>query len=114
MKYDLENRLIDFAISISEIVEKLPNTRIGNQIGNQLIKCGTSPALNYGEALSAESRNDFIHKIKIVLKELRESYVCLKIIKRKPLYRNPEKLENIMIENNSRKKVVCTMNYETA
>jgi four helix bundle protein len=84
-KYDLEERLIDFAIVVSDVVEGLPATRIGNYIAGQLIRSGCSPALNYGEAQSAESRNDFIHKMKIILKELRESLVSLKIIERKKL-----------------------------
>ncbi|MBN2593874.1 MAG: four helix bundle protein [Sedimentisphaerales bacterium] len=66
-KYDLEKRLIDFAVRIIDLVETLANTRAGNHIEGQLVRCGTSPAPNYGEAQSAESRNDFIHKIKIVL-----------------------------------------------
>ncbi|MES2266643.1 MAG: four helix bundle protein [Bacteroidota bacterium] len=90
-KYDLEERLIDFAIVISDVVEGLPATRIGNYIAGQLIRSGCSPALNYGEAQSAESRNDFIHKMKIILKELRESLISLKIIERKVLY-NLEKV----------------------
>jgi four helix bundle protein len=84
-KYDLEERLIDFAIVVSDVVEGLPATRIGNYIAGQLIRSGCSPALNYGEAQSADSRNDFIHKMKIILKELRESLVSLKIIERKKL-----------------------------
>lgn len=76
-KFDLEDRLINFAVRIAEIVESLPNTRAGNHIAGQLIRSGTSPALNYGEAQSAESRSDFIHKIKVVLKELRESSISL-------------------------------------
>jgi len=99
-KFDLEDRLIDFAIRISEVVEALPNTKLANQVGNQLIRCGSSPALNYGEAQSAESTNDFIHKMKVVLKELRECYVCLKIIIRKPLITPTEKLNPIINENN--------------
>ncbi len=99
-KFDLEDRLIDFAIAISEIVEILPNTKFGNQIAGQLIRSGSSPALNYGEAMSAESTNDFIHKLKIILKELRESFVCLKIIKRKPLIQTSENLELVYKENN--------------
>ncbi len=71
-KFDLEDRLIDFAIRISEIAESLPNNPLGKQINNQMVRSGTSPALNYGEAQSSESTKDFIHKIKIVLKELRE------------------------------------------
>ena len=84
-KYDLEDRLIDFTIACSNIVEQLPITKLSNHTGNQLTRSSTSPALNYGEAQSAESPGDFIHKLKVVLKELRESRVCLKIIVRKPL-----------------------------
>jgi four helix bundle protein len=84
-KFDLEERLIQFSLLILDIVEALPNTRSGNHIAGQLLRSGTSPALNYGEAQVAESRNDFIHKMKICLKELKESYIALQIIKRKPL-----------------------------
>jgi len=84
-KYDLEDRLIDFAIQYSDIVEELPQTKLANHVGGQLIRSSSSGALNYGEAQSAESPNDFVHKLKVVLKELRESRVCLKIILRKPL-----------------------------
>lgn len=98
-KYDLEDRLIDFAIRISEIVESLSNTKLGNHIGGQLIRCGTLPALNNGEAQSAESKNDFIHKLKVILKELRETRICLKIIIRKPLLK-PERINDILKENN--------------
>ncbi len=58
-KYDLEDRLIDFAIETSEIVENLPSTKFANHIGGQLIRAGSSPALNYGEAQAAESSNNF-------------------------------------------------------
>mgnify|MGYP001018266089 FL=1 len=61
----LEERLIDFAVAIVDVVESLPNSKAGNHIANQLIRSGTSPAPNYGEARSAESRKDFIHKMKI-------------------------------------------------
>ena len=67
---DLEERMIDFAVRIINVVEALPNTKVGNHIGGQLLRSGTSPAPNYGEAQSAESRRDFIHKMKIALKEL--------------------------------------------
>jgi len=83
-KFDLEDRLIDFAIMITYIVEALPNTKAANHIGGQMIRSGSSPALNYGEAQEAESRNDFIHKMGICRKELRETKVALKIIIRKP------------------------------
>ena len=82
---DLEDRLIDFAVRVITVVEALPTTKPGNHISGQLVRSGTSPAPNYGEARSAESRKDFIHKMKVSLKELRETYIWLKIIERKPL-----------------------------
>ena len=79
-KFDLEDRLIDFAVRIIRITESMPKTKTGTHISNQLLRSGTSPASNYGEAQSAESRSDFIHKMKISLKELRETKVWLQII----------------------------------
>ena len=80
---DLEDRLIDFAVAIVDVVEALPPSKAGSHIAGQLIRSGTSPAPNYGEARSAESRRDFIHKMKISLKELRETMIWLKIVSRK-------------------------------
>ncbi|MBI4840941.1 MAG: four helix bundle protein [candidate division NC10 bacterium] len=60
-QYDLEERLIQFSVRILDLVEALPSTRVGNHIAGQLVRCGTSPAPNYAEARSAESRKDFIH-----------------------------------------------------
>ena len=99
-KYDLQERLIDFAVLILEIVEALPNTRIGNHIASQLIRCGTSPAANYGEARAAESRKDFIHKMKVCLKELRETLVWLTVIKKKGLLQRFDKLDYAIVECN--------------
>ncbi len=79
--YDFENRLIEFAVRIIKIAEALLKTPVGRHIAGQIIRSGTSPAANYGEAQRAESRADFIHKIKICLKELRETKVLLMIIK---------------------------------
>jgi len=90
-KYDLEERLIEFALMIIQIVEMLPENKVGNHIGGQLLRSGTSPAFNYGEAQSAESISDFIHKMKVCLKELRETKISLKIIKGKPLL-NPNEI----------------------
>lgn len=84
-KFDLEERLIDFAISVIKISESLKSSAAGRHISGQLVRSGTSPALHYGEAQSAESMNDFIHKLKILLKELRETLVALKIIAKVPL-----------------------------
>ena len=98
--FDLEERLIDFAIRIIRTVESLPKTKVGNHIAGQLIRCGTSPAPNYGEAQSAESRSDFIHKMKVSLKELRETRVWLLIIVRAKLIKPSSKLEPLIEENN--------------
>ena len=97
--YDLEERRIDFAVRIIRIAESLPKTKVGNHVAGQLIRCGTSPAPNYGEAQSAESRSDFIHKIKICLKELRETKVWLIMIIRANLIKPKSKLESDIIEN---------------
>ncbi len=83
-KYDLEERLIDFAVLVIPITENLYNTRAANHIAGQLVRSGTSPALHYGEAQSAESRADFIHKLKILLKELRETKNELRIFEKIP------------------------------
>jgi len=99
-KFDLEERLINYSVLVTEIVESIPGTRAGNHFAGQLIRSGTSPALNYAEAQSGESRKDFIHKLKIVLKELRETIVCLKIINRTKLYKSNEALRNVINESN--------------
>jgi len=97
--FDLEERLIDFAVRIIRTAESLPKTKVGNHIAFQLIRSGTSPAPNYGEAQGAESRSDFIHKIKISLKELRETRIWLLMITRANLLKPPEKLGSLIDEN---------------
>jgi four helix bundle protein len=96
-KFDLSERLIDFAVRIMTVVEQLPNTKAGNHIKGQLLRSGTSPASNYSESQSAESRSDFIHKIKIALKELRETKVWLLIVYRKKMI-TPEKRLDLLIK----------------
>ena len=91
-KFDLEERLVDFAVLIVALAESLPSSKTGSHIAGQLVRSGTSPALNYGEAQSAESRSDFIHKMKIVLKELRETSISLKIVKQTGLAESTGKL----------------------
>ncbi|MBC8485337.1 MAG: four helix bundle protein [Bacteroidetes bacterium] len=98
-KFDLEERLINFSILLIKIAESILNTKAGNHLSLQLIRSGTSASLNYGEAQSGESRKDFIHKIKIVLKELRESFVCLKIIYKTKLYKSEEEIQTAIKEN---------------
>ncbi len=102
-KFDLEGRLVDFAVRIIKTAESLPKT--GNHIAGQLVRCGTSPASNYGETQSAESRSDFIHKMKVCLKELREIRVWLLIIEKASLMKSRrwrdqgKQRENFMIRN---------------
>jgi four helix bundle protein len=82
-KYDLEDRLLEFASTIIDLSESLPNTRSGNHVAGQILRSGTSPYSNHGEAESAESRDDFVHKLKLCLKELRETRRWARLIKRK-------------------------------
>jgi four helix bundle protein len=77
---NLSERLLNFAARIGKVVDALPDTRMGRHIAGQLVRCGTSPAPNYEEACGSESRADFIHKLMIVLKELRESRCWLRMI----------------------------------
>jgi four helix bundle protein len=97
-KYDLEDRLIDFAGRAIDVVEALPETRTGNHVASQLLRCGTAPGPNYGEAQSAESQSDFIHKLKVALKELRETCIWLKLIQRKELIKPTTRLSAILRE----------------
>ena len=99
-KFDLENRLIAFSVLIIEIVNAIPSSKAGNHLAGQLVRSGTSVSLNYGEAQSGESRKDFIHKIKIILKELRETQICLKIIQKTKLYKDESKVLNAIEESN--------------
>jgi four helix bundle protein len=97
-KFDLEDRLVDYTIRMIEVVEALPKTRAGNYIAGQLIRACHSPAFNYGEAQAAESKADFIHKLGIILKELKECRIALKIIIRKELIKPKSRLNNIFEE----------------
>ena len=96
--FDLEERLIDFAVRVIRLTESLPKSPVGRHILGQLTRSGTSPAPNYGEAQDAESRADFVHKLKIVLKELRETRVWLLMIRRSALVKPITKLDPIIKE----------------
>lgn len=85
MHYDLEERLIKFASSIIQFTDAMPNGRASNHMAGQLLRSGTAPALIYGEAQAAESRNDFLHKMKLCLKELRETSISLRIIEHRKI-----------------------------
>jgi four helix bundle protein len=111
--YDLEDRLVEFASRIVDVVEALANTRAGNYIAGQLVRCGLAPALLYGEAQGAESRDDFIHKMKIMLKELKETRVCLKLIIRKEMIKPANRLDEVKMECEELVKIV-SKSIETA
>jgi len=96
--FDLEERLIDFAVRVIRRAEFLPKSRVGIHIAGQLVRSGTSPAPNYGEAQAAESRSDFIHKMKISLKELRETRIWLLMIIRANLIKPASRIEPLLDE----------------
>lgn len=96
--YDLEERLLQFSARIIRLVEDLPNTRTGNHVANQLLRSGTSPYANHAEAQAAESRNDFIHKLRICLKELREAKRWIMLIQRAALLNQAEKVNDALLE----------------
>jgi four helix bundle protein len=79
--FDLEDRLVALGTEVSRIALRLPSDRLGKHVSDQLIRCGTAPAANCAEARSCESRRDFIHKMKVGLKELRETFVWLKYLR---------------------------------
>jgi four helix bundle protein len=110
--YDLEDRLIEFAIMASDLVEMLPNTKLANHLGSQAICSCTAPALLYGEAQSGESQKDFIHKIQILLKELRETKVCLKIFRRKRLLK--DEIINPVLQENEELIAIFAKSVKTA
>jgi four helix bundle protein len=82
---ELLDRIISFAARVGKVVDAVPDTRLGRHVAGQLVRCGTSPAANYAEACAAESTNDFIHKLSIALKELRETRTWLLLIVRADL-----------------------------
>ena len=94
----LEERLIDFAVRIVNLSAHLPRTSAGRHIAGQIVRSGTSPAPNYGEARGAESKADFIHKVRIVLKELNETSIWLRVIQRSRLLKD-ELILDIIGEN---------------
>ncbi len=94
---DIEERLIEFAVRIVKLCNAMPKSTAGRHLGNQLARSGTSPAFNYGEARAAESKRDFVHKMRIVHKELNESNINLKIIHRSKLL-SEKRLSSIMDE----------------
>jgi four helix bundle protein len=89
-RFDLEERLLEFSAKIIGLVDALPNTRAANHVAGQLLRCGTSPLGNHGEAQAAESRRDFVHKLRICLKEFKETRRWLRLLQRSQLVTTPK------------------------
>src|SRR6266404_2945105 len=102
---ELEERLIDFAVRIIRLTSRLPKTPAGKHIAGQILRSGTSPAPNYGEARGAESSADFVHKLGVVLKELNETSIWLRVIERSEILRR-ELLTGIIQENRELCKII--------
>jgi len=111
--YNLEDRLVTFAIKVKNISDDFLNTKFGNNLAGQVIRSSTSTALNYAEALSAESPKDFVHKMKIVLKELRECKVALKLIYASGEYKNPPETFRSLIDENDQLIAIFVSSIKT-
>ena len=109
---ELEERLIDFAVRIVRLSANLPRTTAGKHIASQIMRSGTSPAPNYGEARGAESQADFVHKLAIVLKELNETSIWLRIIVRSGMLR--EALIAQLVQENNELCRILTASLKTA
>ncbi|MGJ8652927.1 MAG: four helix bundle protein [Opitutaceae bacterium] len=96
--YDLEERLLEFSTRTIRLTRNIEPSEAGKHVSNQLLRSSTSPLANHGEAQGAESPKDFIHKLKISLKELRETQRWLKLVKRVPLVEKPELLDELLSE----------------
>ena len=107
-KYDLEERLLEYSVRIIKIVEQIQKTKAGNHVAGQLLRSGTSPYPNHGEAQAAESPKDFVHKLRISLKELRETQRWLTLVQRVPLVEQPERLKEILPETEELIKIFVT------
>ena len=97
-QYDLQERFVDYSVRIIKLCDALPETKAGRHVCSQVLRSGTSPAPNYGEAQSAESTADFVHKLKIALKELRETEIWLKVVVRAELISSGDRIEPLLTE----------------
>jgi four helix bundle protein len=109
---ELSERLLDFAVRTGNVVDSLPDTRLGRHIAGQLVRCGTSPPPNYEEACAAESRADFIHKISVALKELRESRSWLRLIVKAKLL--PEQRLDPLVDEAEQLRKILGQSLNTA
>ena len=97
-RFDLEDRLLECTVRLSKLVDALPNSRTGNHVAGQLLRCGTWPFANHGEVQAAESRKDFIHKLGVCFKELKEIRRWLRFIARIKLI-SAKRLRSLLIES---------------
>lgn len=109
MRHDLEDRLVKFAVQVTDLTERFTQNPTGFHLGNQIIRSSTSIALNYAEARGAESRRDFKHKLSIALKEARETLVCLKILVEKPTIIKADKVKPLLKESDELVAILVTM-----
>jgi four helix bundle protein len=100
MEYDLEDRVIKFTCSALKLLESLPDTKVCNHLASQLLRSGTAPSLVYGEACAAESPQDFIHKMGVALKELKETRINLLVIQGRSYAPDKRQLDFLIDENN--------------
>ena len=106
--FDLEERLLKYSVGIIDLVDRLPGTRSAGHVAGQLLRSGNSPLPNHGEAQAAESRNDFIHKMRICLKELREARRWLRLIHRSPRMKNTSQASSLIEETEELIKIFFT------
>ena len=97
-KYDLDERLLEYSASVIRLVEDMAKTKAGNHVGGQLLRSGTSPYFNHDEAEAAESPRDFVHKMGVCLKELRETKRALKLTRKVPLVQPPTAIDPLLAE----------------
>ncbi len=98
LKYDLEERLLEFSVRVIRVTDSMTRSRAATHIADQLLRSATSPYGHHGEAEGAESRADFVHKLKVCYKELREARRWLRLVQRVPLVKKPELLASILQE----------------
>jgi four helix bundle protein len=106
--YDLEKRLLEFSLRAIRLSRKIENSKAGKHTANQLLRSSTSPLANHAEAQAAESAKDFIHKLKIALKELKETRRWLKLVKHVPLVEKPDLLREILDETDQLIRIFVT------
>jgi four helix bundle protein len=103
---ELSERLLEFAARVGKVVDALPDTRLGRHVAGQLVRCGTSPAPNYEEGCAAESRADFVHKLSISLKELRESRYWIRLLVKAELLPEP-RMSSLLNESTELSKIIA-------